>query len=170
MTILKTTARISVAIIIILLGLTVIAPEWLELKDMMLSDHRVQNPSNEELGIAPSHIVDETKDYLANVGASLYQRVIGQEPNLNGWWSNLFNGIWHVYNVIKTLIFIIFTFLLFLAINDALKRIYKPVTKATKGIFYLITLIISFSSSLFVWPYLGAIIMSIAKLFSGVFA
>ena len=158
-------ARISIMVIIILLGLTAVAPEWLELKDMILSDFQTKDNYQDQ---APTHITDQTKDFLAhktnNAGAFLQQRIIGQAPNYTGWFSNISNGIWGIFAIFKLIIFAIFTFLLFLAMNDGLKRIYKPATILSKRIFYLTSLITSFGLTLFIWPYLGEIILSIGNI------
>ena len=156
------------AIIIILLGLTAIAPEWLDLKDMIIAEHR---PDKLDYPLkAPTHIVDQTRDYLINIATLIHQQIVGKNPEFNGWFSNLANGLWSIYATVLYVIFIVFSFLLFLAMNNGFKKIYKPITKLSKGLLYFITLIISFGSALFIWPFMGAIIMGIAKLFTGVLA
>lgn len=152
--------RGCVWLIIILLGLTAVFPEWLELKDMILAGYKMRMILDEQDGIMQKARGDS--DFFGSILSYIHQTILSEmpdKPTRGAMFSGIFQLIWLFVAFVLYVIFLVF-FGLVISLNYTMieKKINiaaLPIAGKTGlgvGLF-----VWSLALSLFIWPYFTAI-------------
>jgi hypothetical protein len=146
--------------IIILLGLTAVFPQWLDLKDMILAGYKMRMILDEQEGIMQK--ARSNSDLFGSVLSYIHQTILGEmpdKPTRGAMFSGIFQLIWLIATFVLYVIFLVY-FVLVISLNYTMvERVINiatlPVTgKIGVGVGLFIC---SLALSLFIWPYLTAI-------------
>ncbi len=158
--------RGCVWLVIILLGLTAVFPEWLDLKDMIFADYELRFKEAKMIGSEQK--TEDIFDFLETIMPDIHQIILSEMPDRPTAWHALlgvFQLIWQIASFILHVFFLVFFILVFsLSYTVLEKKINISVLSFTSklglggGI-----LVLSLALSLLVWPYITAIAVFMFK-------
>ncbi len=155
--------RICIYILIILLGLTAITPEWLDLKDMMIIDYRMRithslNQIQHSIS-STLHIPESTLSIPENLFSSIHKTIlepIHPKPSFNGLLGNLGELIWRIMAFGIYVVFILGFLVVYWSSNKLFRMSIGSIKLAKKYIIplHLVIFVSSLSLSLVIWSYI----------------
>jgi len=159
--------RLGVLLLIIFLGLTAVFPEWLELKDMIVSQHRNEKIPEPDTALISIETINNVRSIPEKILSAINNRVIGTILPVDltgaGPAAIIFYALWLLLALVMYGLFFTLCLLIFLFIGDFVKKIFN-----TSIIFLehhkIIRLGLSTCLAAIIWPVLIDIIIMIFKL------
>jgi len=163
--------KVGILLLIILLGLTAVFPEWLELKDIIISQHRNEKISEPNTALVSTETINNVRSIPRRILSSINNRIIGTISPVDfagaGPAAIIFYALWLLLALVMYVSFFTLCLLIFLFTGDFVRKKFNTsiiFLKKHPKIIPIIRLGLSICLAAIIWPALIDIIIMIFKL------